>query len=213
MENTQEIPQTQAPVVTFPQSTPPKGGMPKWPFAAGGVLLILGIGGFFLMQSTRSDSEAEATPTPYVSGLSSIETPAPTETPSATSSPTPSAAPLTAAVRSGLSIEIQNGTGTPGDAGVAKKELDTLGYTKVTTGNAPDSSATETTITYTSEVPAAVVAEITSSLEKVFSSVTAQKGVLTGSTNIKIVTGPKKASGATKATATPTAKPTATPIP
>jgi len=202
----------QNPVITFPQQPAPKRGMPKWPFAAGGVLLILGIGGFFLMQSGDSAETGDATPTPFVAGLNSLETPMPTEE-SSTPTPAPSAssAPITDAVRTALAIEVQNGTGTPGDAGVAKKELETLGYKKVTTGNAPDESATSTTITYIKDVPANVVAEITMSLEKVFSSVSAQRGVLTGSASVKIVTGPKKAGAAATPTKTPTATKSPTP--
>lgn len=215
MENSQTTPEQHQPVVTFPTASAPKAGMPKWPFAAGGVLLILGIGGFFLMQS-QNVSEETASPTPFVSGLSSIETPVPTEAPSATVSPTPSSAPVTDTVRASLAIEVQNGTGTAGDAGLAKKQLDTLGYKKVTTGNASDTSATQTVITYTSEVSAAAVAEITTAIESVFGPVSAQKGVLTGTTSVRVVTGPKKSGGnlSTKtATPTATAKATATPTP
>lgn len=207
MENQPSTVDQSTPVVTFPSSAATKKGMPKWPFAAGGVLLILGIGGFFLMQSSSTPSE-EATPTPYVSGLTNLETPVATSTPMATNSPAPSSAPVTAAVRSALSIEVQNGTGVAGDAAIAKKELDTLGYKKVTTGNASSTSATETTITYAKEVSPAVVAEITKALESAFVTVTAEVGVLSGSTSVRIVTGPKKVAAAATASAKPTATPT-----
>ncbi len=216
MENIQSAPEQHQPVVTFPTASAPKSGMPKWPFAAGGVLLILGIGGYFLMQSSRTDLEETPSPTPFVSGLSSIETPVPTDTPTTTTSPTPSSVPVTDAIRTALAVEVQNGTGTPGDAGLAKKQLDTLGYKKVTTGNASDTSATQTVITYTSEVTAATVSEITTAIEAVFGPVSAQKGVLTGTTSVRIVTGPKKTTGnlsAKTATPTATAKATTTPKP
>lgn len=215
MENiqTQEPVINQQPVVTFPSASSKKG-MPKWPFAAGGVLLILGIGGYFLMQAGSSETADNATPTPFVSGINNIATPEATTTPSAVATATPTATPLPVSdtLRASTVIEVQNGTGTSGDAAVAKKALDTLGYKKVTTGNASTDSATQTTITYGSDVSMAVVNEITSALEGVFQTVVAQKGTLSGTAAIRVVTGPKKsASASTKPTATATAKPTTTP--
>jgi hypothetical protein len=215
MENnqTQEPIINPQPVVTFPSATPKKG-MPKWPFAAGGVLLILGIGGYFLMQAGGNSSTEDATPTPFVSGINNIATPDATSTPTPTASATPAPSPVSDSLRGSTAIEIQNGTGTAGDAGVAKKALDTLGYKKVTTGNASSDTATQTTITYSSDTPMSVVSEITTALESVFQSVTAQKGTLSGTASVRVVTGPKKAADAmSKASPTASAKATATPKP
>ncbi len=197
----------QEPVVSFPNPRPIKssGGFPKWIFAVVGLVIILAVGGFFLYQSS-STTTVNPTPSPFVSGLSDLPTPTETAIPTKSPSPTPASTP-TATQRSGVSIEVQNGTGTTGDAALAKAAIEKMGYTKVTTGNATNQTATSTTVRYSSDVPAIVISEITQSLAASFGSATPD-ATLTGKMTVQVITGPKvaNASPATKATATPTPK-------
>lgn len=207
-----ETPQ-QEPVVSFPDPKPERsrGGFPKWIFAVVGLVVILAAGGFFLYQSS-STTTTNPTPSPFVSGLSDLptatETPSPTKTPVASAAPTPSTTQ-----RAEVSIEVQNGTGTTGDAALAKSLVEKAGYKKFTTGNASSQDATSTIIKYSSDVPMAVITEIAQALSGSFGTA-GQEGTLTGKNAIRIITGPKvKADAATKATATPTVKPTTTATP
>lgn len=202
------------PVVSFPDPKPVRSGreFPKWLFAVIGLVVILAVGGFFLYQSS-STSTTNPTPSPFVSGLDTL--PTPTETPTATKSPTPApSATPTSAQRTGVSIEVQNGTGTTGDAALGKSLIEKAGYTKVTTGNATSQDATTTAITYSSDVPLAVVTEVAQAMAASFGPSTPQAG-LSGKMMIRVVTGPKVAAAAARTTASPTSTPraSATPTP
>lgn len=216
----QQIPQPQitpAANVGFPNQAPrKKSKLPLIIVAVIGVLLILGVGGWFVMQSSsEGDLEASPTPASFNSG-STLQTPQPTSTPAATATATPKAVD-----KSKVTIEIQNGTGTPGDAGYVKTELEKLGYKEIETGNATDQGVTTTTVTFDKALSETVVTELTTKLEALFTEVTTKKSTVTGSTQVKIVTGTKKAKTTTatkspsatataKASATPTATPKAT---
>lgn len=191
MENEQSVehqPIAPEPAVSFPapRQSQESNGFPKWIFAVIGLVIILAGGGFFLYQSSNAPISASPTPTPYVSGLDTL--PSPTEEPTQAPSATPSQTPATTD-RSGVTVQIQNGTGTTGDAALAKSIVSKLGYTKVTAGNASTQTATETTIIYSSDVPLAIVTELSQAIEKTFSPVKSQSG--SGKMAITIITGPK----------------------
>lgn len=217
MENIETV-ETQQPIqpepaVSFPSPRPTRdqGGFPKWIFAVIGLVIILAGGGFFLYQSSSSPVVSSPTPTPYVSGLDTLPTPTETPKPSATATAAPSATP-DASAKSTVTIEVQNGTGTTGDAALAKSLLTKGGYTKVNTGNASSQTATETSVIYSTDVPLAVVNELTTLLQASFSPVKSKSG--SGKMTVTVITGPKgTATSSPKASATPTAsaKPTATP--
>ncbi len=203
------------PAVGFPDPRPSRqssSSFPKWIFAVIGLVVILAAGGFFLYQSSTSTT-TNPTPSPFVSGLDVL--PTPTETPMTTVTPVASATPSStpsSTQKSTVSIEIQNGTGTTGDAAVAKSLLEKAGYTKLSTGNADSQTATGTTVQYSSDVPSAIVSDIVKALSDRFGTATATAG-LTGKMSVRVITGPKQASTATtapKMSATPTASPKAT---
>ena len=209
-QDIQPTPMQPEPAVSFPDPRPTRqssGGFPKWIFAVIGLVIILAAGGFFLYQSSTSTTE-NPTPSPFVSGLDTLPTPSetPVATPARSASPAPSATP-SSTQRTGVSIEVQNGTGTTGDAAVAKSLIEKAGYTKVTTSNATSQNATSTTLEYSSDVPMSVVTEVAQSLSASFGTVSPTSG-LTGKMSIRVITGPKS-----KTTASATPKASATPAP
>ncbi len=209
MENSQNFQESQPqpihePSVSFPAPQPESGGgFPKWIFAVIGLLVVLAGGGFFLYQG--SVNAPTPTPTPFVSSLTALPSPTITSvpTPAVTTSPTPAATP-TSAQRSAVSIEVQNGTGTTGDAGIAKSALERAGYSKVTTANASVQNATSTTVTSSSDVSSQVLSEIISALRLNFGEATVGSTPVTGTGKVQVVTGPKISSQ----TATPSSKTT-----
>jgi len=197
--------------VSFPAPQPEQsGGFPKWIFAVVGLLIILAGGGFFLYQG--SVSAPTPTPTPFVATITALASPTAVPTIAPTLTPTPSVVPTpSSAQRTAISIEVQNGTGTTGDAGVAKAALEKAGYSKVTTANAASQNATETTLTYSSDVSMGVVNEIVAALKVSFGDVTPTQAS-TGTAKVTVITGPKQATSvqattSAKASATPAASP------
>ncbi|MBX4205737.1 LytR C-terminal domain-containing protein [Candidatus Microgenomates bacterium] len=201
--------QPQAPMIN--DQVPPqpikknKGGM-KWLLIVILLLLIAGVAGFFL---TQSQKEEEPTPEP----TTFVEETLPTETPSSTSSPKP-------ADKSKVSIEVQNGTGIPGEAGFLQDDLKKLGYTKITVGNAETQDATTTTIVFGSTVSSDVKDELTNELKTLYKSVETKTSSTLTKTDILITTGLRKnatakpsGSATPKASSSPTAtaKPSSSP--
>lgn len=196
--------------VSFPAPQPEQsGGFPKWIFAVVGLLIILAGGGFFLYQG--SVSAPTPTPTPFVATITALASPTAVPTVAPTLTPTPSVVPTpSSAQRTAVSIEVQNGTGTTGDAGVAKAALEKAGYSKVTTANAASQNSTQTTLTYSSDVSMGIVNEMVAALKVSFGDITPTQG--SGTAKVTVVTGPKQASAtqataSAKASATPAASP------
>lgn len=202
--------------VTPPQSTSfsveprSKNSGSKWVLIFIGLLILGGVGIFFF---TKSSDEAIATPTPSFNTT-------PIDEVEATSTPTTSAAPIK---KSEVSIEIQNGTGIPGEAAFLQTKLKELGYSDVTAGNASSTDHTVTTVTFAKTLSQVVQDEIKKELEKIYKEVNV-KTSSTQKSDIVIITGlrssqtsksvssstPKATSSATasaspKASATPTA--------
>mgnify|MGYP003578916853 CR=1 FL=1 len=162
-------------------------GVIKWIIVIIGVIAIVAGGIFFIMRTSGSEGTANATPTPTINagGITPVATPEPTTTPS----PTPSAEPVD---RSGIKVQVLNGTGTAGDAGLVKTALEKLEFSDITAANADEQEETTTTVTYSSDIDAATIDEIVASLEKIFSEVEAKKGTIAGDFDIRILTGEKK---------------------
>ena len=207
-------PQQSMPVVShsdvgFPPQTPPPGSkqnggggkMVKFAIAIIGVVLIVGIGGVFIF-SSGGEGGTEPSPTPGVDSLSTFPTPQPTTAPS---SPTPEAKPVD---KSEVSIEVLNGTGTPGDAGALSDALEEAGFSEITAGNADEQDATAAVATYSRDLPQSVVDEITAVLEDMYEEVTTRKATLSGDYDASIVTGTKKSSAASSPKASPSPSPT-----
>lgn len=162
----------------------------KWIIIVILLLLIAGVAGFFLTQS-----QSEETPTPEPT-IEEVATPEPTATPEAKD-------------KKDISIEVQNGTGVAGEAGFLQKELEKLGYKDIEVGNAETQDATTTTVTFSGSVSEDVQEEITTALKSLYKTVETKTSSSLKDSDILIVTGVRK--GATTASATPTAKGSATP--
>ena len=192
--------------IGFPQPKEPTRGKSKaikWGIALVGIIIIVAGGGWFIMQDAGNGSSTP-TPTPGSGGLSTFPTPEPSATPEATSSSTPAAVS-----KSDVKIEVLNGTGTPGDASFLQKELEKIGFSEIEAGNADEQGETTTTVTFSRDLAAPIVDEITEKLKALYSDVTSRKGSLPEEFDVRIVTGTKKSSGV----ATPKASSSASPSP
>lgn len=139
------------------------------------VILVIVGGGYYLTRHSGAALKfAFAKPTP---------TAAPTVVPTSTPMPTPSIA------KKDVVIEVLNGTTVAGLAGKIKSQLADAGYTNATAGNAPSQDATTTTVAFSSKVPQEYQIDIVTLLKKVFTNVTVDTTVLTGSIDVKIITG------------------------
>lgn len=173
--------------VSFPHPAGEKksNGIIKWIIVIIGVIAIVAGGIFFIMRTSGEEGSMTASPTPTTNSLSPIATPEPTVTPS----PTPSAEPVD---RAEIKVQVLNGTGTPGDAGLVKTALEKLDFAEITTANADEQEETSTTVTYSKDIDAATIDEIVASLEEIFSKVEAKSGTIAGDFDIRILTGEKK---------------------
>ena len=191
-----------SPQVSFPQPREPEGKSKSLRIiiAVIGVILIVLVGGWFILGN--NNGTGTATPSPSSEGLSSFPTPETTRTPSPTPSASPSASPK-AVDKSAIKVEVLNGTGIPGEAGFLQTELKKLGFTDITAGNADQQDQTETIVTYSRDLSADVADELTAKLEELYTTVKTRKATLSGDFDISITTGPRKAK--TGASASPTA--------
>src|SRR5258708_199334 len=174
-----------------PASQPTSNGNWKWLVILILFLVVIGAVTFFVFKSSRGVS-SEASPTPTATDMANVATPTATAT----------AAPVD---KTQLKIQVLNGTGIAGEAGLLSDALKALGYTNVTSGNASTQNATSTQVTFASTVSSDVVAEITNKLKDLYTNVTTGNSTLSGS-DIQIVTGVRKGQ-TVQATATPTAHP------
>lgn len=193
------IEEEKTPEVGFPMAQPkPKGRINKLVIFALVLLLLVG-GGIFLFSRGSKDNNSGISPTPTVEGLTN-----PTSTPTETATPSP-------VDKSDVSIEIQNGTGIPGEAAYLQGVLKSLGYSDIKVSNADSDTHETTTVTFAKSLSSTIVDEITKKLESTYKDVET-KTSSTQKTDVLIVTGLKK--GATpKPTATPTPTPTKTTTP
>lgn len=202
-QNQQQTPPTPEaqPEVTFPAGEEKKSRkFPKWILAVIGVLIIVGGGVWFLLQTPGTDEIADNEPTPVGNTLSAFATPDPTDAPEPTEAPEPED-------KSKLVVEVLNGTGIPGEASFLQAKLEDLGFEDIEAANADDQDETLTTVTFDRKLSPALVDEIKEFLEEIYSGVKVKKASLT-STDIRITTGPR--GNATKATPKTTAAPTST---
>lgn len=207
MEEGQNTQQNSQSGVSFPTvgQGPKKNNGAKTLLIAG-ILILVGILGFVIFKSATKKSEVISIDS---STEDNLTTPTENETlPSP--SPVPSASPVAttkAVAKSGVSIEVQNGTGITGEAAYLQNQLKDLGYTKVNVGNASSQDATVTTVTFSKTLSSEIVDEITKKLQSLYQEVS----VKTSSTqlgDVLIVTGPRKG---TSVKSTPTASPKSTP--
>lgn len=195
-------------------SSGPKKSANKWLFILIGLLLIGGLGVFLF---TRSNGEVEPTPSPSF-GVIPVE-----DGPVATTAATPTSAPVD---KASIKIEIQNGTGVPGEAAFLQNKLKALGYTDISVGNASSTDYTDTTVTFAKDTPLSVQDELKKELESIYKKVVL-KTSSTQSTDVVIITGLRtgavaaspratvRATSTSRSSATPTVRastsPSATP--
>lgn len=201
--------------VSFPSLNPePKKSSGPKTFLIIGILILVAILGFVIYKSATGKSGDETPdPTPF-DNLTTSDVPSslPTSTPTST----PVGTPKASIDKSKISIEIQNGTGVPGDAGYLQTQLKNLGYTNAKAGNASEQDATATTVTFSTKLDSTIVAEITQKLNSLYVTVNT-KTSSSQTSDVLVVTGPRKgvATATPRATSTPiptgTPKPTATP--
>jgi len=117
--------------------------------------------------------------------LPGVASPTPTPLPTSTPTPTPEFG------KSDVSVEVLNGTGTPGQAGSVKAIIEGLGFSAIETGNADASDNTTTLVVFSDKIPKNIQEEIITELEKTFEKVTSSEDA-NASTDIVITTGEEK---------------------
>jgi len=202
MEETQEN-QSPSANIGFPPAAPAGNNQPKknWKWLVILIIFLIVIGGvtFFVFKSSGGTA-VEESPTPNTS-LTNIATPRSTPTPE----------PVVVK-KEDIKIEVLNGTGIAGEAGILAEQLKSLGYESVTVGNAASQDSTDTEVTFASSVDQSVVSEITTKLNGMYTSVTTGSSTPPSGVDIQIITGVRKGQTTTAiATPTATAEPTATP--
>jgi hypothetical protein len=188
-ENLQD--QSERTKVGFPQANESKkSGNGKVLFLIVIILLILGGTTWYLMSSREETIEfTNDTVTPFATQ----ETPTPIGEEKVD--------------KDALKIQIQNGTGTPGDAGKLEKSLNSLGYTEISTGNASNYNYEAAEVTFGSDFPENYKEELMDALRSMYSSVEEGNASL-GDNDAVLITG--KAKGSSNATLTPTSRPSVT---
>lgn len=195
--------------VSFPTVNEQKKSGSGKTFLIIGTLILVAVLGFVIFKSA-GNKEIENTETTPIEGVSdeTVSTPIPT----ATATPK-------AIARKDVSIEVQNGTGITGDAAYLQNQLKTLGYTDVKAGNAKETGASTTKVTFLKSLSQEVVDELTKKLKELYTTVDTATST-SAATDVVIITGLKK--GATplpsstatpKASATPTGTPKASTTP
>ncbi len=125
-------------------------------------------------------------------GLSKIsftlQKPTPTIAPTAAPSPTPT---IVSKKKEDIKIQVQNGTGTAGQAKLVKDALLTLGFKTIDTGNADKTDNTDTSVAFSKAIASDTKDEIVNMLKKSFASV-ASKATDSGAYDVIIITGTSK---------------------
>jgi len=137
------------------------------------VILTIFLGGLIYLQQNHQ-------------GLMSLSKPTPTPIVSPTPTPTPQVV-----AKSELSVEVQNGTGTPGQAATVKGLVEGIGYSKITTANADNTDHEQTEVVFSVRVDDKKQQEIKEVLLKSFSAVTTSVDK-SATTDVVITTGTEK---------------------
>ncbi len=167
------------------QSTPPqatsisadpksKKSGSKWLLVFVGLLILGGVGIFIF---TKPGEDAMPTPTPNF-GVKPLES-------NETKAPTPTAEPVK---KDEVTIEVQNGTGIPGEAAFLQTKLKALGYSEISVGNADTTDYSETTVTFSKTLSQTIQEEIKDELEKIYKTVNSKTST-TQKSDVVIITG------------------------
>lgn len=162
------------------------------------ILVIFVVGGFLIFKDGNKSQPAEETPAPF----EGIATPTPT--------PVATEAPIDKAT---IAIEIQNGTGTSGEAAYLRDQLKKLGYSDFKLGNAASTDNVTTVVTFNKDLAQSVQNGITAKLKEIYKEVSI-KSSATQVSDVVVITGLQKnaiARPSATPTVTPSASPSATP--
>lgn len=129
---------------------------------------------------------ATSHPTSFMGLEKLVARPTPTSVPTPTAMPTPTVAYIQ---KSDIKIDVQNGTGTPGQAGLVKSALTKAGFTQVSTENAATTGNTTTTMTVAPNVSPTDSASIEAALKNLFTNVTVNTASSNPSYSVVVVTG------------------------
>ncbi len=151
-----------------------------------------GVGAWYLLQ--EPDATEEATDN---AELTTPEFQEPTEKPTPT---------IKSVNKEEVKIQVLNGTGVPGEAGLLKGKLEGLGYIEIVAENAQEQDYSKTQATFSKSLSKDVVDEVTEELEDVYKEVTTKTSSTLEEFDIEIITGIRKdfIPSPTKAPATPT---------
>jgi hypothetical protein len=164
------------------------------------VLLLAGLGGagWYVLKSAGKIPEGKVTAVPTEEYSLPSNTPIPTQS---------------SLNKSNLKVEVLNASGVAGEAAYVKGKLQELGYSEITTGNAPSGSdKTETVVTFSSSLDEVIKEEVTNSLNSLYQDVTTKTASL-NSSDIQILVGLRKGqsvSPTSKVSTTPTLTPKVT---
>ena len=198
--------QSQTSSVSFPQSKK-KSGAAKYVFFLIIILILGGLGWFLFGKQSENETIDEVTPTPFVN-----EEPSPSPEPEID--------------RSGIKIQVLNGTGLEKAATTLKETLTALGYEEIEAGNASRKDYKVTSVTFASDLSEAVKDDIEKTLDGIYEEVDTDEAEIKDF-DIKIITGypkghtptptvtktPVKSPTPTTATSSATVSPTKTPTP
>lgn len=155
------------------------------------LLAALGVGAWYVLSEPQVEIDE------VTSELSVSPTPSP--------SPSPTSAPIQ---REEIKINVLNGTGISGEAGLLQDELEDLGYSDIEVGNADETDYEATQVTFSDKLSEEAVEEILEKLKEMYSEVEDDVSISIEDYDIQIITGLRKGvtpkPTAAKATATPT---------
>ena len=162
----------------LPQVKGPSGTNPLVIIIPGIFLLGALLGGIYFYQKGIVGTSPSPSPTPEVMTMVT---------------PTPSASPSGTVNLAGYPVNVMNGSGTPGQAGVVKTILTTAGFTVSATGNAASYDFTKTVIKAKLDVPATVISKLSTALSKSYVLDTNQTLATSSADKIQVIVGSTKA--------------------
>ncbi len=185
--NENQATQSSSSGISFPTVNEPKKSGSTKTILIVGILILVAILGFVIYKTASSANEEVSTePT----SADDLVTPSSEQTVE-TFTPAPSSSP--AAIRTDkakIEIQIQNGTGIPGEAAYLQTQLSSLGYTNIKVGNS-DSTVTATVVTFSDSLDSGVVSEITQKLNSIYQTVTTRTSQ-SATFDIVVITGLRK---------------------